>query len=151
MTLFMTPVSFNSIDIDGTLLGGGGRIYSSAFRLPAQRVQSKITQVAGDVLIDFDYGNRATRLPAPFAVSFLFEGQTAANLRFTIDLLLEQEAGESGLFVAKLHGLSTEYSCTAQMQAPILTVTGRNLGPNTLKYATGPITFVPVDAFTVVT
>ena len=143
------PESFDGLSIDGS-----AGISAQSLRLPLPEVISKIMQVAGGMMLDLDYGYDADLLPSPFTVSFYFEGSTPAILRSRVESLLDApgtgKLGSTGYFVVTLHGSSTEYRCTAQMQKPNFNISGNTFGPNTTRLAGILVPFKPVDLFTVV-
>ncbi len=149
MAYLMVPVSFDSLAIDGS-----AGISSEAFQVPYPQVLSKIFHMGGDVLLDLDFGYDADLLPAPFSVRLFFVAATATALHSLVDSLFAPPAtgkvGGSGTFIAKLHGTSTNYWCTAQMQAPKKAISGRELGPNTVKLSGINVTFVPTNMFAAV-
>jgi hypothetical protein len=149
MRLFV-PYSFDGLRIDGN-----AGIYSAAFSLPTPKVASKITQVSGGELLDLDFGYDADVVPAPFTVRFYFESTTPGGLYTLFNSLcatpdLGGKVGTTGYFICTIHGGSTQYRCTAQMQEPVGNLTGRNYGPSIDRWDGVNVKFVPTTVWTAV-
>lgn len=150
MTRLMVPKSFDSVAIDGS-----AGIFSAAFELPSPRVLSKIGQVAGGEIFDFDYGEDADLQPRPFTVRFFLEGTSAANLSSLFTSMfasptLGGKVGTTATFVARQHGTANDYECEAQMQTPQISLGGNFFGPSATDLSV-TVEFVPTEFFTLVT
>ena len=114
MTIYLVPSTYRSVAIDGS-----GAIDSQKFELPFPKPISLIIPVAGGDLLYLNYGQGAKLRPAPFKVVMMVSGASAAAMQASFDSFFGLPPtgfyGETGTFVAKVHGSATTKSCTAEL------------------------------------
>lgn len=90
--MILIPYSFHGV----TFVTSGAGFYAQEMDISSGVADLRIRPVAGGKLFDFNYGYRASIIPAPFVVSLFINGTSTANMQALYEDLSDPTGGIVG-------------------------------------------------------